>query len=336
MIDSVTVGVVKEAFRRTKSVREASESAGISWRTAKRIIDDRFKPRTYKKRAAKKENRTRAKKLVSIASRVSKKGHLCFPTFGSSSKICFAYQAESKESLSARQVRRILRKEGLRPFSRQRTPTRVATDLRARRGFRDKCLKMSDVDLRRICFSDESWLSANERTSNVQWSRNKKSVLPLERKCRWNTPSVMIWACVGDNYKSDLVILPSRVNVDGEPRVFRLDSKTYVRRCLTRVVGDLKRKKKIFQQDGARSHAAGHTKQYLRRKGVELLEGFPAYSPDLNMIEALWKDLHERVGGRVPLTQDELVKVAREEWKKMPQSLINNHVRHFKNALRKV
>ena len=192
---------------------------------------------------------------------------------------------------------------------------------------------MAAKDRARIVFSDESWLTCNEHTTRNQWCRSKNEVLPIEKKSRWNVPSVLIFAAVGMNYKSPLIVLPSKKrSEEGEVRVFRLDSASYVRRCLQVLAPGLKQK--IFQQDGARSHIAGSTLGYLKRKKIEVLPNWPAYSPDLSPIEYVWNDLQTDVGRDCPLTEAELVESAQRRWREMDQAKINRHVAHFWKTVR--
>ena len=182
-------------------------------------------------------------------------------------------------------------------------------------------------------FSDESWLCCNERTGRLQWAEKSADVLPIEKKARWNVASIMVWGSVGYGFKGPLIIFPSKVSKEGELRQFRLDSEGYVRRCLSVVVPTIVQQKRIWQQDGARSHAAQSTMNYLARKNVEVLADWPPYCPDLNAIERIWKELNARVGARCPMTVEELMTAAQEEWAALPQSVIDAHCAHFPRQL---
>ena len=41
-------------------------------------------------------------------------------------------------------------------------------------------------------------------------------------------------------------------------------------------------------------------------------------SPDINPIEILWVHLEEKVGKRSPSNKNELIKIIKEEWEKIP------------------
>lgn len=234
-------------------------------------------------------------------------------------------------------VRRDLKAMGLKSRVRPRTPTRDPQQVEVKRRFKKRHVR-NQTPARWVMHSDESWITCNEHTGRWQWCRKGEQPFPMERKARWNVPSVMVWAAVGVDYKSKLIIFPSKsVNEDGEPSIFRLTAEKYIRRCLSTVCPELTnpRKQWILLQDGARSHVAKQTKAYLKRKGIRYLEDFPPYSPDLNMIEAVWKELISRVGAKCPSTCEELQKAVLEAWDELPQHIINAHCQHWANALRK-
>lgn len=273
----------------------------------------------------------RRKQLVVMAKETAKINGVLQPKYGSASNIARAYSRVTGEFASKRTVSDDLKKCGLRPYKRPRRPTRRVGELADRRAFCNKYLKKSDAWFKSVTFSDETWLTCNEYGCRVQYGSSKKDIIPMERKSKWNVPAMQCWGCVGYNYKSKLVLFPATVGKGEEKRAFRLNSAAYIRRCLSHVADDLVKGKKVFIQDGARSHAGAV--KYLSRKNVDVLLDFPPYSPDMNMIEMLWNDLKRRVGKRCPLTFDELQKAAVEAWDEIPQELINNHVSRWKKVL---
>ena len=86
-------------------------------------------------------------------------------------------------------------------YVRRKVPTRTTVDMSKRNAFAKKMRTWTKAKLRSIVFTDESWLPCCEQTGRMMWARSRDDVLPLERKCRWNVSSVMIWA-VGIDYKS--------------------------------------------------------------------------------------------------------------------------------------
>jgi len=68
-----------------------------------------------------------------------------------------------------------------------------------------------------------------------------------------------------------------------------------------------------FLQDNDPKHTSLKIKTHLHNKGVTCLE-LPPYSPDLNPIENLWKDLKRRIEKRNARNVEELKQFVSEEW----------------------
>lgn len=158
--------------------------------------------------------------------------------------------------------------------------------------------------------------------------------LPREQQRRQNVPNFQIWGACGVGWRSPLIFFP-KVNPDDDranPGGFRLDASGYVRRCLSRIRKDLVGK--VFMHDGARCHQANITKAYLAKWKIEVMEGFPAHSPDCNPIESLWAILDRAIAEFMPRTPDELEDAARKAWDAIPQSVIDNLVLSFQAKMK--
>ncbi|KAK6323924.1 hypothetical protein J4Q44_G00062630 [Coregonus suidteri] len=91
----------------------------------------------------------------------------------------------------------------------------------------------------------------------------------------------------------------------------------------------------VFQHDNDPKHTAKATKEWLKKKHIKVLE-WPSQSPDLNPIENLWRELKVRVAKRQPRNLNDLEKICKEEWNKIPPEICANLVANYKKHLTSV
>ncbi len=77
------------------------------------------------------------------------------------------------------------------------------------------------------------------------------------------------------------------------------------------------------------------TKEWLKKKHIKVLE-WPSQSPDLNPIENLWRELKARVAKHQPWNLNDLERICKEEWAKIPPEMWANLVANYKKRLTSV
>ncbi len=88
----------------------------------------------------------------------------------------------------------------------------------------------------------------------------------------------------------------------------------------------------VFLHDKDPKHTAKATKEWLKKKHKE----WPSQSPDLHPIENLWRELKVRFAKRQPRNVNDLEKICKEEWDKIPPEMCANLVANDKKHLTSV
>ena len=198
-------------------------------------------------------------------------------------------------------------------------------------------LRFADADVEKILFTDEKIFTI-EAVSNRQ---NDRIIAPrvsdISNEVRivshtQHPQSVMVWAGVSANSRTDLVFVPEGV---------KMNSTTYrdliLEPIVKRVSGSLfEYQPWTFQQDGAPSHTSKITQEWLSREIPDFIskEEWPPSSPDLNPMDfSVWSILEAKVGVCSHSSMDALKKALVRAWRDIPQNHLRSAVLAFRSRL---
>jgi hypothetical protein len=266
--------------------------------------------------------KTVTKKAESGRTTLSRKV-LVYPSLSS---LRTALAAQFRFFVSKSTIRNDLKAMGFNNRVRRTVPSTSEAHIKKRAEFCNEMLRKPKKYMKKVVFSDEKIFTSNDGSCRTQWVPRGGRSLPRE-STRYPAGRVHIFGVIGVGFKK-IVIFPEK-NSDGDP--FRLTSEAYKRRCLQGIVGPLKLKGHVFQQDGAGAHRGAIS--YLLQKGLEIMS-WPARSPQLSPIETWWALLQKKVAKHHPLTRAQLTRAIQVEAAKYPQRSINKLVMSFEKRCR--
>ncbi len=188
-----------------------------------------------------------------------------------------------------------------------------------------KFLFMSESDVKRIIFSDESKFNLFYSDGRQMVWRTPDSGLEnknLNKTIKHGGGSVMVWACFSYYGIGKLVIIDG--SLTGTRYVDLLSRNLYESANMMGLESF------IFQQDNDPKHTSSIANEYFEHKGIDVLE-WPPQSPDLNPIEHLWAHIKVKVGQRLPKNKNELIDIIKDEWSKISIETCQKYSLSFKN-----
>ena len=220
--------------------------------------------------------------------------------------------------MCASSIRRRLLQRGLRA----RTPLyRIPLTLNHRRLRLQWANQHRDwrADWQHVVFSDESRFNLWYHDGRIRVRRYAgERHLPeciIERHSG-RTPGVMVWGAIVYHGRSQLLRI-----------VGNLNSNRYISEVLQpQAVPFLQSLPgAVFQQDNARPHIARTVQSFFATRQVQLLP-WPAYSPDMSLIEHVWDFVGRRLARdpRPVASADELWVRIQTIWNALPQADIQN------------
>jgi hypothetical protein len=153
------------------------------------------------------------------------------------------------------------------------------------------------------------------------------------------------YACVGKGFKSDLVFTAPSPPPGSKARKGKESfASTHFKEVITKLHRTIQRHPKYSKRyklvlDGAKQHVSKASKQVLEGLGVRLLDGFPAQSWDINIIEHVWGVLRtklDNMGGRRPTTADGWRRRIIRAWKQIDPRTINHLASKAKGRMHKI
>ncbi len=187
------------------------------------------------------------------------------------------------------------------------------------------CRRHQHSAFRHTAFSDEAMFRI-EYTRRVFWLQRDQ---PRPTHPSYIHPmSFMVWGAVSWHTRSRLYI---------KPPFLRINSVRYTH-ILSHYYMPMWRADRSLRllQDNAPPHASAHTRAWLRRHRVRLIDNYPPKSPDLNAIELIWAWMKQYVRARAPRNAQHLRQLIEQAWTVMPQRIIQAHINHIPTVVRGV
>ena len=168
-------------------------------------------------------------------------------------------------------------------------------------------------DWSRVIFSDECRIELHPQTREYVRRRvgtNKFNEKYINQTRKFSA-SLMLWGAIRSDGRR--VLLRCNKNVD----------QWYYQSLLNQGLPSIYTTRYFFQHDGASSHTARTTTEYLTEKTIRVLPEWPSQSPDISIIENLWNILKVNVKKRNAQTIEQLWSFCEEEWNAIPNDVIS-------------
>ena len=234
--------------------------------------------------------------------------------------------------VSVKTLRRALHERGLRKYRAAHKRWLKQRDCRIRLAFARQMLKWPAWKWKDVVFSDESHFHHNSRTAEWVLRRRGERFQPdtIQKKFKVGASEFHVWACIGWNFKSELVFYGLE---EGESR--NMTQELYIEKILPivkryRDEREAKGRAFIFQEDNDGGHGTrseeNSARLYKDQINLDYIEDWPVFSPDLSPIENVWRILKQRVRQHCPRTKEELKRAIEVEWAALTQKEINRVV----------
>mgnify|MGYP001079518019 CR=1 FL=1 len=129
---------------------------------------------------------------------------------------------------------------------------------------------------------------------------------------------IMVWGAIGKNWRSPLILVHGKLNSEG---YINFLEKNEIFTSLNDFYGE---RSYFFEQDGAPCHRSKKKINWLSNQNVNLIENWPANSPDLTCIEQVWSILETKIQKYTINSLQDLYNYLQIEWYSIPTEKLNN------------
>lgn len=194
----------------------------------------------------------------------------------------------------------------------RRRPFMTQQHIQARLSFCDDQLQNGINWESGVIFSDESRFCLRDDSRRIWIKREIYNDSTFVNEKKYDT-GIMVWGAIGVGWRSPLVLIKGRLNSEGYISILE---NYQIFQSLTDFYGE---KNFYFEQDGAPAHRSKKTLNFIQNQNINVIENWPANSPDLSCIEQVWSILECRIKRYSITSLKELYECLQKEWFTIPQ-----------------
>ena len=231
-------------------------------------------------------------------------------------------------TVKKRTISNTLHREGLKSCC-GKVPLLKKAHVQAHLKFAKEHLRMSPEEAsEKVMWSDETKIelfginSTRRVWRKINSEYNPKNTIPTVKHGGGN---LMLWECFSAKGTGQLHCIEGRMNVAMYQEILDDNLKGH-----WKWVVDGSSNMTMTQNIRPRQQRSGS-----KKKQIKVLE-WPSQSPDLNPIENLWRELKLRVAKRQPRNLNNLERICKKEWTKIPPKICANLLKNYNKHLSSV
>lgn len=241
-----------------------------------------------------------------------------FRSAANSSKSARVLKSENEIPVSVRRVQQILSGSGRLKYRKmKRKPKLSPENITARKQFADNHIHWTH-EWRKLIFSDEKKFNLDGPDGFAYYWHDLRTEERVFSKRQSGGGSVMVWGAIGYLGKLPLSFISTKMNSRQYQEMVGPILTTYGDECAG--------PEWKFQQDNASVHVSRSTLAYFEEFAIDIFEGWPAKSPDMNIIENVWSMLAREVykNGHQFNNKAELTEAIEAAWQTISQDYIKS------------